>query len=94
MSAHTPGPWCVCHHTPKTIYAGDDPYDGYQPVLGGTTGSEVSDEEELTNARLMAAAPELLDACRELAAWMESHGCVPPCLSRAKAVISKAESGE
>jgi hypothetical protein len=67
VSKHTPGPWAVVAH--------EDDDEGYA-VVGGeyqmpvalpqsTVGGEA---EELANARLIAAAPDLLDALRRLLA--------------------------
>jgi hypothetical protein len=60
MSNHTPGPWTIQQ-------AG---YESY--ILGRIRGGRVASiyesdqptDEERANARLIAAAPELLEACR------------------------------
>ncbi|WP_211485469.1 hypothetical protein [Achromobacter ruhlandii] len=105
---HTPGPWSletvrtssgVCHkvgpfpgrredHPPRhaCLYA-DYPSD-----------SNPADQELLANARLIAAAPELLDALEDLKSelvlsdvdqdYIESH--FRRCLNKAAAAIAKA----
>lgn len=93
---HTPGPWSVneCH-----VYRYDDEYD---ETICDTSGapteaafmSDVPDRAE-ANARLIAAAPELLEACKRLMgrAFVGSH--TPreqdPLWKLAHAAIAKAE---
>ena len=77
MSTHTPGPWRVetrehvhavcCNPTRK----GEWPEICFQETHGdpdhGCITGRCRDDEELTaNARLIAAAPELLETCRDL----------------------------
>lgn len=73
---HTPGPWeagrsdmstIVDGFDSKWVYAGDK----YVAVASGANVSEW--DEVMANARLIAAAPEMLDALRALMA--EPHGC-------------------
>ena len=52
MSKHTPGPWEAREHSDGSHWFVD--WDG-----GWTAGDELSE----ANARLIAAAPELLEAC-------------------------------
>lgn len=64
MSSHTPGPWrYVPHHFVDNnymlIHCSADPNEGDN--LRGYCG--------LANARLIAAAPELLEAAKLVAAW-------------------------
>jgi hypothetical protein len=61
-SQHTPGPWELIPSTPKpgirqsyTLWHDDGNEDGY--TIGGL------DKVHPVNARLIAAAPELLEAC-------------------------------
>jgi len=85
MSKHTPGPW-----------AWDVDYD----VVLGSNKSTVCKiatgedrEEEDANARLIAAAPDLLVACRglvEAADLRLGAGAIKSALDLARAAISKA----
>ena len=59
MSKHTPGPWRVSKN--DSIYAKDE-FIGIA-LSGKPWGRELPQE---ANARLMAAAPELYDALRDL----------------------------
>ena len=76
MSKRTPGPWKVvgpykeggyldCGYLISTGYAAHEPEhdigdDGTEPLHGAKTGFSEAD------ARLIAAAPDLLDACRRV----------------------------
>ena len=80
--SHTKGPWAVC-------------YDGRIDGQGGkficsfrwSTYKEFNDnEEDKANARIIAAAPELLEACKE-AVYAE----VEPDWGMIHAAIKKAE---
>lgn len=81
MSEHIPGPW-YCHFATAVAEQADD---DWQDAIGITTVDESSfikdggrgdliafvpwDTHWEANARLIAAAPELLAACRELVEW-------------------------
>ena len=95
MSEHTPGPWAV-NPFRTTVDACDD--EGPLPIckLLWPTNRRSEDETE-ANARLIAAAPELLEALQEL--MDEQNG--PPlirdapaweaAMSKARAAIAKVE---
>lgn len=57
MSKHTPGPWLIAYETDR---AGSD----YYSICSKPRSVEVARSEEIEDATLIAAAPELLDACR------------------------------
>lgn len=67
MSKHTKGPWAVL--TPNPLWCGR-PIDDYAITVDdhdtwictGPTWDEDKHDESLANARLIAAAPELLEA--------------------------------
>lgn len=92
---HTPGPWRI----------GTAPPNGEQAigtirgmmVAVATTGVGM-ENETLANARLIAAAPDLLDALHAvLSDYMAVHGVgdleVQPALFQAHAAIDKATGG-
>ena len=98
MSKHSPGPWSVC----------DDGEPGEQmlKVVGRTARHEialcctgaVTQDEETANARLIAAAPELLAELRRMhdkyVSLIESGDCGfwnPDDVLKMRAAISKAE---
>jgi hypothetical protein len=75
MSKHTPGPWSVdaVPGLPVYINAGDD---GLRPVadingLEDGINNDARREEQMANAALIAAAPDLLEACKGLRATIE-----------------------
>lgn len=109
MSAHTPGPWWPSKDSAgvwgvRTIRSLD-----YPDEVGGEWGAYVcmgigdhtSDRtrgNEEANARLIAAAPDLLEALRDLMGWIPGeahwHTKAPSeALERARAAIAKATGG-
>lgn len=86
MSGHTPGPWYASQATSKTAGPIDGYWliraDNYVQVadLFGLTGTRdedgddehISNEESRANARLIAAAPDLLAACEAAARWLDA----------------------
>ena len=85
MSKHTKGPWIA---------------DGAQVFTNETNvaqanGYRIDRETVAANARLIAAAPELLEAltdCVEHMHWTQPQG--EAALKKAKAVIAKATGGD
>jgi len=116
----TPGPWkyeqgsdpsdfIVTEPTGRTICEPNDPLYDNPSWVSDKKLRQISIEEAQANARLIAAAPELLEALKELSAmythaWDSDGGALimlPPSVPRfeaahAKAVdaISKAERGQ
>ena len=89
MSAHTPGPWTSYTGT-HSIWA-----EGKRAICIMTGTRKTSDMERDANARLIAAAPDLLESLRELVELAVLQFGVPPAgadgpLPRALAVIAKA----
>lgn len=95
MSKPTPGPWKVTHRNPQA------PDVGY--IEGGTCVEpyEIAvlyccygDSEQEANARLVAAAPELYEACKEFVRKVErGEARSVKSYAQMKAAISKAEEG-
>ena len=88
MSKHTPGPWRVVQ----------DPTNLSLQVYGQTLALfecwRRSDEQtELANARLVASAPELLEALKEVFADYDAVNRLS-WNDRAAAAIAKATGGE
>jgi len=90
---HTPGPW--------HIYANDAYLAGKTPInLVSVYAGEMPREHIVCNsydpddAKLIAAAPELLEACKDLLAWVDQHECDGAFLrsqNAARQAIAKAE---
>jgi hypothetical protein len=93
---HTPGPWFV----------GEFRHDGRLRVIGDRGDALVAylavGALEDEDARLIAAAPELLAALHDLAAWckaydfanMEHSGLLQRNIAAADAAIAKAEGAQ
>ena len=95
QTQHTPGPWYVGSGTyeGRNIYSAasvtDDEGFTYQPTVASVEDDGIDCWD--ANARLLAAAPDLLEALIELAdcgaeAWGEDR----PCVKWARAAITKA----
>ena len=85
---HTPGPWRVQRQNPS-------PTTGEWMISGANPGylAEVRDcgsGDVQANARLIAAAPDLLDALKDALCALECCGKDYPAASKAKAAIAKA----
>jgi len=88
MSAHTPGPWMA------------DTVDGFTMVHvdnGGQTGQTIvhmfdrhgAFKNASANARLIAAAPAMLDALRDL---IETYEFISDCeATKAREILAKAD---
>lgn len=97
MSKHTSGPWRVKtsgsedDFVTRSVHGARSP--GGDEVAFVTTGS-YNDDVEAANARLIAAAPELLAALSELVACVKGGGSDADtwqALRDADAAIAKAE---
>ena len=87
---HTPGPWAVY----GTLHPGEFIIHQGGHGLAVTRRANGSGN---ANARLIAAAPELLEALRKLVAYVDENVAsrdVDPHMDRAEAAIAKATGGE
>ncbi len=113
---HTPGPWTL--ETVKTSVGlchkiGTFPSQGTRPStyacvyedgmgLWRVFDNGTLDTELLANARLIAAAPDLLDGCKCVASWLESFNIPRTSRQNEKdealvllsTAIAKAEGGQ
>ena len=97
--SHTPGPWKLV--TREHVHAivpkfGHDvtwvPTKGHKEH-GSIAGRERSDDELLANAKLIAAAPDLLEALRDVLEhfeWLDAGGEPSRAYDRSVAAIGKA----
>lgn len=110
---HTPGPWHIAENednsfgrvTFRTICATSENGTPFQLCLNSNYENLEQAEERKANANLIAAAPDLLEACKQT--WHYIHACKRPgdgdrdnpsytinivekCLS---AAIAKAQGG-
>lgn len=67
MSKHTPGPWSISETGPKySINAGNGGASNKHIAMVSCYQQFTNDHaENLANARIIAAAPELLEVCEE-----------------------------
>ena len=94
---HTPGPWKIEHSTNGTF-----PYRivkfGERNPIASCRGISGKESEDAANARLIAAAPNLLEACKTLVRRAETmtdgEWGEPEEIAQAKAAIAQAEKGE
>jgi hypothetical protein len=83
---HTPGPWTHEVHQLS---------EGFSGIVYAANGMRVgTDHLSEDDARLIAASPDLLEACKALVRFVDSHGSehinrVP--FAAARAAIAKAE---
>lgn len=96
---HTPGPWSVCEHSwcETSIRAPSTDHALCRlDINHATEESQEADEAQMAaNARLIAAAPELLEALKACAAvcageTMNKRGLVS-ALEQARAALAKCE---
>ena len=96
MSEHTKGPWTVDEEGWEDeglcIYGGGVPMSSGEHAVAFVVNYGGTVEAAEANARLIAAAPELLEACRDAAIRLEV-GNFPnnPTYRQLAAAIAKAE---
>jgi hypothetical protein len=75
MATHTPGPWAADDDLPEIYSTVDQHSRGYLAVVRGndSRNKPLPADEVRANARLIAAAPELLAALKEVAEGCESR---------------------
>ena len=98
-AAHTPGPWTIRHGTNVFAVRRDVGHESSVANTGGffNNKTDVGPENE-ANARLVAAAPDLFAACREVLLWSMHSGafCEPEdeaVLAAVTAAVRKATTG-
>jgi len=108
MSSHTPGPWRLSSESPLIIkqdYTHIGLGESSGVLIGSACGHEnsgffPSTEEGLANARLITAAPDLLEALRDIISWIPNEATLArlgflteaPELARKKAVAAIAKA--
>ena len=97
---HTPGPWHYEHPALSfSIHAAAiHVADVFAKVSGGTSDKYVLEEEADANARLIAAAPDLLKACEAALAEIESPDSYwneeGPLAKQLRSAIQAAKEGK
>jgi hypothetical protein len=95
--SHTPGPWCVRDIPSKERYVGPSSDGGAPSVAIIPARASRSDAEQAANARLIAAAPELLEVLsialellHNVAPCTGQEDILSGCVDAARAAIAKA----
>lgn len=102
---YTPGPWEASEGYPSDIWHVDMPSRGYSVVVSrGEEDWDMPVEEVQANARLIAAAPELLDCLIWAVDFAEGSRDIPGStldnpvfngwIDRCRKAIAKAKGGE
>lgn len=88
MSKHTPGPWVSIRYLDSRFYELGS--NEFHARLAFTHGAGDTDE---ANMRLIAAAPDLLEALENLADYIDERAGDNECrpLENARAAIAKAK---
>lgn len=91
---HTPGPWHIAKYSPSGSYT--DIYANGTPLIAKVILRHVSINEQKANARLIAAAPDLLEACEAIAALADGEGrCnLLEVAGQARKALAKAKTTE
>jgi hypothetical protein len=92
-SEHTPGPWLIEESSNEDEFANVfGPND--RPVAGiyiENDGSETPSEEDTANARLIAAAPEMLQALKDVSnAYQEMFAVMPVAFQTYDSIVESA----
>ncbi len=90
-AAHTPGPWVL---NGTTVV----PIAGQVEIAEILVDEELAEDGSLTgtslaDARLIVAAPELLQACEKAVEWMEGWASADPYIDVLRAAIALATEG-
>lgn len=103
MSKHTPGPWRVetettlvwgaCNSDDQTTRGMGYPIADCRTAPSGSWASGPSEDEGEANARLIAAAPDLLAALHDAQARLRGAGMLGGDDDPVNAAIAKAEGG-
>ncbi len=90
MSKHTPGPWFAKREGFSTVYVEARIGGGWVQEVAACGPTEAGQEQQEANARLIAAAPELLEALQSvLNSCLDSQG-LADAYKQARAAIAKA----
>ena len=95
MSKHTPGPWSAPLNDGNTtgIVWAKEPHGGVVATVSAAVQNPPDRAQASANARLIAAAPDLLASLRELTVAAPADGSAESAVyARARAAIAKAEA--
>lgn len=92
MKKYTSGPWRISKTWLKMGVINIDSV--HKVIVNHRCINQIIDEEDIANASLIAAAPELLEMCKELVSHLKGHdeGFYDlDVINRAEQAITKAE---
>lgn len=94
MSGHTPGPWKISAECQTIIIDDRSPF-GNGVLIASCMGNDHSGfyataSQANANASLIAAAPELLEACKSALDWLQGWESAEPFSATLRAAIAKA----
>jgi hypothetical protein len=87
MNNHTQGPWVATAQASANFYT---ILTGNKWLASVQFNGELMEAKQEANARLIAAAPELLEACKKAEEWLEDWASAEPYMSVIRAAIAKA----
>ena len=96
---HTTGPWTVgssTGHNASHVYCGDDAICTVYGIFAHQSVAQVANDphciEGMANARLIAAAPDMLAELRDILDWalVEKAALPPQEIEHIRAVVAKA----
>ena len=96
MSTHTPGPWKVevwdySHATRPRRELNVQTESNLIATVAWDEGKDnpytIQHDEAMANARLIAAAPDMLAALRTAEAWVDQQGDMPGCRPAADSML-------
>ena len=96
QTTHTPGPWVATRDGigAWSVRPSINGIDSPQALATMPTCGKLAREEAAFNARLIAAAPELLIALQDLTMFaMQERGAIHDAALRARAAIARATGG-
>lgn len=89
---HTDGPWRLETDYPKGfLILKDEPHPSHDPVWTVANVNACMGAESKSNARLIAAAPDLLQATKDFLLLAAFHDWEGAAIDFAKATLAKAE---
>lgn len=87
MTQHTKGPWYIKGTNPPYIYAND----AMEIICQCDSIKEMTKDQEMANARLIAAAPELLEALEKALDFEDADYMPNNWFNIARTAIDKAK---
>lgn len=94
---HTPGPWTIgtsAGYNASHVYSGEDGVCTVYGIFSHQSVQQVVDDprcaEGMANARLIAAAPDMLEALHKAEGWLAEWASAEPYIGEIRAVIAKA----